>query len=132
MEPGHVLVRKQHHSTGTPPIRFNRRPGPRIRKFCPFLKLTSPEQDLVLKASQGDEVAFSKFVQRKKKWLFRKVRPYVVNDEDAFDPVQDILLAHWRNLGRYDPKYSPANGWVLLHSTSVATERDERWLGVKR
>ena len=79
----------------------------------------------MLKASQGDDAAFSQFVQRKKKWLIRKVRPYVATDDDAFDVVQDILLAFWRNLGRYDPKHSPSQ-WLGVIAFNKCRDRVRR------
>lgn len=69
--------------------------------------------------------AFAEFVRRKANWLFRRVRPYVPDDDDALDATQEILIAVWRNVGRYDPKWSP-NQWLSVIVLNKCRDRARR------
>lgn len=43
--------------------------------------------------------------------LFRFVRRYVGDEQDAWDLLQDTYAAAWVNIGRYDPK-RPFEAWI--------------------
>lgn len=53
-------------------------------------------------AGSGDRAAFERLVSRHKEVLFRFIRRYVGNSEDAYDLIQDTFLSAWMNLKRYD------------------------------
>ena len=60
------------------------------------------EADLAIKARNGDRRAFSLLIEQTKRPMYRFVRRYVGNDEDAYDIVQDAYIAAWSALARYD------------------------------
>jgi RNA polymerase sigma-70 factor (ECF subfamily) len=53
-------------------------------------------------AGSKDRVAFDLLVFRHKEPLYRFIRRYVGNNEDAYDLLQDAFLSAWMNLNRYD------------------------------
>lgn len=57
---------------------------------------------LVERALQGDQRAFSALMRRHKEKLYRFVRAYVGDGDEAFDLVQESFVAAWAALARYD------------------------------
>ncbi len=66
--------------------------------------MTSPPSDetLASRAQRGDKRAFDEIVRRHKAPLYRFVRRYVGDGDDAYDIVQDAFISAWSALGRYD------------------------------
>jgi len=65
-----------------------------------------PDETLALSAQQGDRHAFETLIGRHKDVLYRLVRRYLGNPDDAYDLLQDTFISVWENLHRYDPKRS--------------------------
>jgi RNA polymerase sigma factor (sigma-70 family) len=65
-----------------------------------------PDETLASRAQQGDRQAFEALVGRHKGALYRLVRRYLGNADDAYDLLQETLISVWENLPRYDPKRS--------------------------
>ena len=65
-----------------------------------------PDETLAATAQQGDRLAFDALVNRHKEMLYRLVRRYLGNADDAYDLLQETFIAAWENLHRYDPKRS--------------------------
>ncbi len=57
--------------------------------------------ELATSAQAGEKRAFDHLVTRHKGSLFRFVRRYVGNDDDAYDIVQDTFISAWLALARY-------------------------------
>lgn len=73
--------------------------------------MTEPEPNpsdeaLALRARQGDARAFDLLVQRHKQALYRVVRRYVGDGDEAYDILQDALISAWEGLGRFEPQRS--------------------------
>lgn len=68
---------------------------------------TDPERaeqaELVAQALRGDQVAFGRLLDRHKHWLYRYVRRYVADPDDAYDVLQEAAAAAWFALRTYDP-----------------------------
>jgi RNA polymerase sigma-70 factor (ECF subfamily) len=60
------------------------------------------DAELALQAQAGERRAFNKLVQRHKDSLFRFVRRYIGDGDDAYDIVQDTFISAWLALPRYD------------------------------
>jgi len=67
--------------------------------------------DLSQRALAGEEAAFTQLAARHKVWLFRFIRRYVGNDDDALDLLQDSLVATWLALHQYDTS-RPFHAWL--------------------
>jgi RNA polymerase sigma-70 factor (ECF subfamily) len=65
-----------------------------------------PDETLALRAQQGDRRAFETLIGRHKDALYRLLRRYLGNSDDAYDLLQDTFISVWENLHRYDPKRS--------------------------
>jgi RNA polymerase sigma factor CnrH len=65
----------------------------------------------VRRALAGEAAAFTQLVSRHKVWLFRFIRRYVGNDDDARDLLQDSLVACWQALHQYDST-RPLRAWL--------------------
>ena len=61
------------------------------------------DEDLASLAKHGDRAAFEILVRRHKDELYRFVRRYVGQADDAYDVLQNCLVAAWLGLPRYDP-----------------------------
>lgn len=61
------------------------------------------DEDLARRARGGDRAAFEGLVRRHKDELYRFVRRYVGQADDAYDVLQNCLVAAWLGLPRYDP-----------------------------
>lgn len=69
------------------------------------------DADLVARAVKGDRTAFNLFVRRHQESLYRFVRRYVGDADEAYDLLQESFVAAWQALGRYDPG-RPAAPWL--------------------
>lgn len=85
---------------------------------------------LVGRAVAGDGRAFAAIVSRHKGPLFRFIRRYVGNDDDAYDLLQQAYVSAWSSLSRYDPERS-LRTW--LHAIALNKCRDHaRKIKVRR
>lgn len=65
-----------------------------------------PDETLACRAKQGDRTAFEALVGRHKDALYRLLRRYLGDRDEAYDLLQDTLISVWESLPRYDPKRS--------------------------
>lgn len=61
-----------------------------------------PDSELAASAVAGDERAFSWLMQRHKDALYRFIRRYTGDGDEAFDLLQESFTAAWSALRRYD------------------------------
>jgi RNA polymerase sigma-70 factor (ECF subfamily) len=66
---------------------------------------------LTMRAAKGDHAAFNVFVQRHQEALYRFIRRYVGDADEAYDLLQETFVSAWQALGRYDPA-RPAPTWL--------------------
>jgi RNA polymerase sigma-70 factor (ECF subfamily) len=66
---------------------------------------------LATRAAKGDRAAFNAFVQRHQEVLYRFIRRYVGDADEAYDLLQETFVSAWQALGRYDPS-RPAPTWL--------------------
>ncbi len=67
--------------------------------------------DLSVLAAGGDRGAFSELMRQTRAALFRVIRRYVGDEQEAWDLLQDTYAAAWLNIGRYDPA-RPFEAWL--------------------
>lgn len=79
------------------------------------------DEALAASAARGDHAAFNMLVKRHKEPLYRFVRRYVGQADDAYDILQDSFVSAWTALSRYDPK-RPFAPW--LHRIALNKCRD--------
>jgi RNA polymerase sigma-70 factor (ECF subfamily) len=80
------------------------------------------DQDLTARAVKGDQAAFATLMQRHKGWLFRFVRRYVGEAEEAYDVVQESFASAWIALSRYDP-HRPFDVWLRRIALNKCRDR---------
>lgn len=78
--------------------------------------MTSPptERDdgaLAAAALAGEDRAFTELMRRHKDGVYRFVRRYVGNPDEAFDLVQETFVSAWIALAAYDPS-RPMSAWL--------------------
>jgi RNA polymerase sigma factor CnrH len=66
---------------------------------------------LAIAAKGGDRAAFEGLVRRYKTSLYRFVRRYVGDADDAYDIVQEAFVSAWLALRRFDPA-QPFTTWL--------------------
>ena len=64
------------------------------------------DEALALRAQQGERHAFDLLIQRHKSALYRIVRRYVGDADEAYDILQDALVSVWEGLHRFDARRS--------------------------
>ncbi len=62
--------------------------------------------ELAVAARAGNETSFSLLMHRHKNWLYRFIRRYVSDSDDAYDVLQDSFVSAWSALQRYDAERS--------------------------
>ena len=60
------------------------------------------DEALALRAQQGERQAFDLLIGRHKDLLYRLVRRYVGDGDEAYDILQDALISVWEGLHRFD------------------------------
>lgn len=84
-----------------------------------------PDSDVVGRARAGDQKAFSQLMNRHKHWVYRFVRRYVGDADEAYDVVQDAFVAAMSNLHRYDPE-RPFDVWLRRIALNKCRDRGRR------
>jgi RNA polymerase sigma-70 factor (ECF subfamily) len=67
---------------------------------------TNPDDSdavLAARAIKGDRSAFNQIVRRHQEPLYRFIRRYVGDADEAYDLLQETFVSAWQALGRYDP-----------------------------
>ena len=64
--------------------------------------LKTPDAVLVIAARDGDAQAFAALMRRHKAWVYRFIRLYAGDREDAHDLLQESFVSAWRALPRFD------------------------------
>jgi RNA polymerase sigma factor (sigma-70 family) len=85
---------------------------------------------LAERALGGDDSAFAQLISRHKSWMFRFIRRYVGNAEDAYDVLQDAFFSAWLALGRYQGD-RPFEFWLRRIALNKCRDRARRE-GVRR
>jgi RNA polymerase sigma-70 factor (ECF subfamily) len=80
---------------------------------------------LAREALRGSDVSFTRLAGRHKQWLYRFLRRYVGNDADAFDLLQESLIAAWSSLDRYDLE-RPFHAWLRQIALNKCRDRGRR------
>lgn len=80
------------------------------------------DQDLIARIRSGDDAAFTILMTRHKNWLYRFVRRYVRDAEEAYDVVQDAFVSAWGALSRYDPT-RPFDIWLRRIALNKCRDR---------
>ena len=70
-----------------------------------------PDASLAVAARQGDQAAFAALMRRHKGWLYRFIRRYVADRDDAYDVLQESFVSAWGALARFDPE-RPFEAWL--------------------
>jgi RNA polymerase sigma-70 factor (ECF subfamily) len=83
------------------------------------------DNELARRAAAGDEGAFGELVGRHKAGLYRLLRRYAGDPDDAYDAVQDTFIAAWHARGRYDPA-RPFGAWLRTIALNKARDRARR------
>jgi RNA polymerase sigma-70 factor (ECF subfamily) len=88
--------------------------------------LTLPEepsdQTLTARAVKGEQAAFAILMRRHKGWLYRFVRRYVLDGEEAYDVLQESFASAWSALSRYDPE-RPFEVWLRRIALNKCRDR---------
>lgn len=79
-----------------------------------------------VRASRGDHAAFTALMTRTKADLYRFVRRYVGDEDEAHDVLQEAYASAWLAIRRYDPA-RPFDVWLR----SIAVNKCRDW-GRKR
>ncbi len=90
----------------------------------------SSDSVLARRAASGDDQAFEVLVRRHKEPLYRLLRRYTGNPDDAYEAVQEAFIAAWRAIGRYDPG-RPFSFWLRAIAINKARDQGRR-LAVRR
>ncbi len=83
------------------------------------------DADLVRRARAGEQRAFSLLMGRHKHWLYRFIRRYVGDADEAYDVLQDAFVSAMSNLARYDPT-RPFEAWLRRIALNKCRDRAGR------
>ena len=90
------------------------------------------EADIITRVQNGDRAAFETIVLRYQTTLFRVVRN-LAGDGQAEDIVQEVLLAAFAHIGRFDPSKGSLRTWLLAiarNKARNAARRKKEWTGM--
>lgn len=83
------------------------------------------DADLVRRARAGEQRAFSLLMGRHKHWLYRFIRRYVGDADEAYDVLQDAFVSAMSNLTRYDSA-RPFEAWLRRIALNKCRDRGRR------
>ncbi len=76
-------------------------------------------------AAAGDDQAFERLVRRHKEGVYRLLRRYTADPEEAYEAAHEAFIAAWKALGRYDPG-RPFLPWLQTIAINKARDRGRR------
>lgn len=85
------------------------------------------DNELARRAAAGDDQAFTELVRRHKQSLYRLLRRYTGDPEDAYEAAHEAFIAAWGALKRYDPS-RPFGAWLRTIAINKARDRGRRAL----
>lgn len=83
------------------------------------------EREIVSAAQLGDRSAFDRLVRRHKAPLYRFVRRYVGDADDAYDILQDAFVSAWLALRRFDSNLS-VGAWLRAIALNKCRDHSRR------
>ena len=83
------------------------------------------DADLARRVVEGDERAFAVLVGRYKAPLYRLLRRYTGDADEAQEAVHEAFIAAWAAIGRYDPE-RPFLAWLRSIAINKARDRGRR------
>jgi RNA polymerase sigma-70 factor (ECF subfamily) len=91
------------------------------------LDAEASDNDLARRAVAGDDQAFALLVRRHKQSLYRLLRRYTGDPEDAYEAAHEAFIAAWSALPRYDAS-RPFGSWLRTIAINKARDRGRRAL----
>jgi RNA polymerase sigma-70 factor (ECF subfamily) len=85
------------------------------------------DDELARRAAAGEDRAFAELVRRHKDGLYRLLRRYTGDPEDAYEAAHEAFIAAWSALPRYDPS-RPFGAWLRVIAINKARDRGRRAL----
>lgn len=85
------------------------------------------DNELARWAAAGDDRAYSELVRRHKDGLYRLLRRYTGDPDDAYEAAHEAFIAAWSALPRYDPS-RPFGAWLRVIAINKARDRGRRAL----
>jgi RNA polymerase sigma factor (sigma-70 family) len=85
------------------------------------------DNELARLAAAGDDQAFAVLVRRHKESLYRLLRRYTGDPEDAYEAAHEAFIAAWAAIDRYDPSRS-FGSWLRTIAINKARDRGRRAL----
>lgn len=86
---------------------------------------TPSDADLAARAAAGDQRAYAELVGRHKDGLFRLLRRFTGNPDEAYEATQEAFIAAWSALRRYDSS-RPFPAWLRTIAINKARDRGRR------
>ena len=83
------------------------------------------DAQLARAARSGDRRAYEALITRHKAALYRLVRRYVGDADDAYDVVQEAFIAAWLGLRRFDPDQS-FTAWMRTIALNKCRDHERR------
>jgi RNA polymerase sigma factor (sigma-70 family) len=80
---------------------------------------------LASRAAEGDERAFEDLVRRHKEPLYRLLRRYTGDADEAYEAAHEAFIAAWAAIRRYDPQ-RPFLAWLRSIAINKARDRGRR------
>ena len=77
------------------------------------------------RAVKGDERAFALLVRRHKEPLYRLLRRYTGDGDEAYEAAHEAFIAAWAKMDRYDPT-RPFGTWLRAIAVNKARDRGRR------
>lgn len=88
------------------------------------------DNELAGQAAAGDNRAFGILVRRYKEPLYRLLRRYTADPDEAYEAVHEAFIAAWDSIGRYDLE-RPFGAWLRTIAINKARDRGRR-MAVRR
>jgi RNA polymerase sigma-70 factor, ECF subfamily len=80
--------------------------------------LTPSDNELIIEARKGSDIAFSDLVQRYDRRVFQIALKYFKNEDDAKDVYQDVFIRVYKSLNKFEFK-SEFSTWIFRITTNV-------------
>lgn len=80
---------------------------------------------LAMRAAEGDERAFADLVRRHREPLYRLLRRYTGDPDEAYEAAHEAFIAAWVAIRRYDPQRSFL-AWLRTIAINKARDRGRR------
>ncbi len=94
----------------------------------PLVQAVAVQPDVIVACQNGDRVAFRQLFEAYRTRVYATARHILGRDAAAKDVTQQVFLAIWQHIGRFDPAAGELSTWIYRVTVNACLNERRRWV----